>query len=222
MNRTISFNITGVAPGDFTTTSTRSAPGQANLQLVNNSFIRHNRIHTPSLVWRHKGPVWKAEAGVGLSRATGTFRDVDHGYFRSTTARRTGLSMSFADISYLRPHAIGATDATGPVDPYDIDNYVVTAATARPITALDRQRGANASATREFFGRLPFSVKAGCRLSRERARNTVGHDSLHVCWCGRPREHCARHQRRSRNAVLCLQLFGARAGLWVSESAVAR
>jgi hypothetical protein len=163
MNRTIAFNITRVAPGDFTPTSTRGAAGQGDLQLVNNSFIRHNRIHTPSLVWRHNGPVWKAEAGVGYSRATGTFRDIDHGYFRSSTARRTGVTISFGDIFYLRPNTITVADAAGqaPVDPYNINNYVVTAATARPITALDRNKGANASVTREFFGRLPFSIKTG-------------------------------------------------------------
>ncbi len=163
MNRTISYNITAVAPGDFTPTATRGAAGQGNLQLVKNSFRRLNRIHTPSLVWRYNGPVWKAEAGVGFSRATGTFRDIDHGYFRSSTARRTGVTISFADIFYLRPNTITVTDATGqaPVDPYNINNYVVTAATARPITALDRHNGANASLTREFFGRLPFSIKTG-------------------------------------------------------------
>jgi iron complex outermembrane recepter protein len=163
MNRTISYNITAVAPDDFTPTSTRGAAGQGNLQLVKNSFRRLNRIHTPSLVWRHNGPVWKAEAGVGFSRGTGTFRDTDHGYFRSSTARRTGVTISFDDIFYLRPNTISVTDATGqmPVDPYNINNYVVTAATARPVTGLDRQKGANASVAREFFGRLPFSIKGG-------------------------------------------------------------
>ncbi len=163
MNRTISFNITGVAAGDFTPTSTRGAPGQGTLQLDTISFRRHNRIDTPSVVWRHNGPVWKAEAGVGISRGTGTFRDIDHGYFRSSTARRTGVTVSFADIFYLRPNTITVTDATGqtPVDPYNINNYVITGATARPIDALDGQRGANASVSREFFGRLPLSLKAG-------------------------------------------------------------
>lgn len=163
MNRTLTFNITRVNPGDFTAFSTRGAPGQGDLQLANNYRDRTTKTATPTLVWRHDGPVWKAETGLGLSLARQTRRDIDKGYFTTTTARRTNASVSFADIFYLRPNTITVADgATGaPLDPYTINNYAMTAATSNPVTSSDLQRGAHASLAREFTGRLPFTLKGG-------------------------------------------------------------
>ena len=163
LNRTITFNLTRVAPGDFSPTFTRGAAGQGNLQLGNVYRDRTNSTATPSLVWRHDGPVWKMQAGLGYSRGRNTFRAVDKGYFSNSTAQRSNVTIGFADIFYLRPNTITVADANGatPVNPYDINNYAVTQATSNPVTTYDIQRGANASVQREFFGRVPLVVKAG-------------------------------------------------------------
>ena len=163
LNRTITYNITRVAPGDFTPTSTRGAPGQGSLQLGNVYRDRTNSTLTPSLVWRHDGPVWKAEAGVGLSRGRNTFRAVDKGYFSNSTAQRSNVTVSFADIFYLRPNTITVTDANGvtPLDPYNIASYAITQATSNPVTTHDLQKGANASVQRAFHARVPLTLKAG-------------------------------------------------------------
>ena len=42
--------------------------------------------------WRHDGPVWKMEAGMGHSRARNTFRAVDKGYFSGANAERSGVT----------------------------------------------------------------------------------------------------------------------------------
>jgi len=161
LNRTITHTINSVAPG-FTPFSTRSNPGQGTLQLANTYRDRRNATATPSLVWRHDGPIWKAEAGVGLSFARNTFRAVDKGYFSNSTAQRSGATLAFSDIFYLRPNTISVTDAAGaPLDPYNINNYAVTAGTSNPVTNYATQRGANASIARDFNGRLPLTLKAG-------------------------------------------------------------
>ena len=162
LNRTLTFSITGVAPGNFTPTSTRGSAGQGNLQLGNVFRDRTSSTKTPSLVWRHDGPIWKMEAGVGLSQARNTFRAIDKGFFSNSTAQRSGATISFSDIFYLRPNTITVTDAAGaPLNPYDINNYVVTQATSNPVTTQTVQKGANASVQRELPGRLPLIVKAG-------------------------------------------------------------
>ncbi len=162
LNRTITYSITSVLPGNFSPTFTRGAAGQGNVQLGNVYRDRTNSTATPSLVWRHDGPVWKMDAGVGFSRGWNTFRATDKGYFSNTTAQRSGATISFADIFYLRPNTITVTDAAGvPLDPYNINNYVVTQGTSNPVSTYDIQKGANASAQREFAGPLPFTLKTG-------------------------------------------------------------
>ena len=40
--------------------------GAGSLQIVNNSINRTNRTYMPTFVWRHDGPVWKADGGIGF------------------------------------------------------------------------------------------------------------------------------------------------------------
>ena len=162
LNRTINFTINRVNPGDFTAFETRSAPGQGQLQLSNQYRDRTNSTLSPSLVWRHDGPVWRMEAGLGLSLARNTFRAVDKGYFSGSIAQRSGVTINFADIFYLRPRSITVTDAAGAaVDPYSINSYAVTQASSNPVTNHDVHRGAYANVARTLAFRLPVTLKAG-------------------------------------------------------------
>ncbi|MFM8617949.1 MAG: carboxypeptidase regulatory-like domain-containing protein, partial [Opitutaceae bacterium] len=81
LNHVFQYSITGVSPGNFTPFSTRGNAGAGQLQLANNFRDRTNATSSPSLIWRHDGPVWKIEAGIGQSRARNAFRAVDKGYF---------------------------------------------------------------------------------------------------------------------------------------------
>jgi len=162
LNRTITYSITGVLPGNFSPTFTRGTAGQGNLQLGNVYRDRTDATVAPSLVWRHDGPVWRMEAGVGYSRSMDTRRATDKGYFSNSTAQRSGATISFADIFYLRPSTITVTDTTGaPLDPYNLNNYVVTQGTSNPQTDYAIQKNVNASMRREFSTRVPLVVKAG-------------------------------------------------------------
>ncbi|MBI5692494.1 MAG: carboxypeptidase regulatory-like domain-containing protein [Verrucomicrobia bacterium] len=169
LNHTIQYAITGVAPGNFTPYSTRGNPGAGQIQLNNNFRDRTNSTSSPSLVWRHDGPVWKMEAGLGQSRARNTFRAVDKGYFSTATAQRSNVTVSFADIFYLRPNSITVTDAAGaPVDPTNLGNYALTAASSNPITSYVTQSGAQGSVQRDFSGRVPLQLKLGFDVRHDR------------------------------------------------------
>ena len=161
----LTFDVGRVNPGDFSLDYTRGAAGQGTLNLATTGADRSNWTFMPSLVWRHDGPVWKMDAGFAYSRASNRNRCIERGFFDSTTARRTGVTVSFADIFYLRPNTITVTDAAGaPVDPYALKNYVVTAATNNTRATDDLKRTAYGNVRRDFFGELPFSLRAGFDL----------------------------------------------------------
>ena len=169
LNRTITFSTNRVNPGDFTPFETRGAAGQGQLQLANTFRDRTNSTLSPSLVWRHDGPVWKMEAGLGVSIGRNTFRDTDKGYFVGSVAQRSGVTVNFADIFYLRPRSISVTDVAGaPVDPYSINSYAVTQTSANPLTNHDAQRGAYANVARTLALRVPVTLKAGLDLRKNK------------------------------------------------------
>jgi TonB-dependent receptor len=158
----LTFDVGRVNPGDFSLDYTRGAPGQGTLQLATTGNTRTNWTVMPSIVWRHDGPIWKLDSGFAYSRAANRNRNVESGYFDTTTARRTGVTVAFSDIFYLRPNTITVTDAAGaPVDPYALKNYVLTAAGGNTRSTDDYKRTLYANARRDFFGRVPLSLRAG-------------------------------------------------------------
>ena len=160
---TLTLDTARVLPGQFSLTATRGAVGAGTAQLGTTSSLRNNWTYMPSLVWRHDGPVWRADAGAALSRSRNRTRNVEGGLFATTTSRRTGLTVSFEDVGYYRPRTVTVTDgATGaPVDPFSLDNYVVTAANGNMRGTDDTRRSAYANVRRDFAGRVPLSLKAG-------------------------------------------------------------
>ncbi len=163
-----------VLPGQFSTANTKGAAGSGTLQLNGSVSIRTNWNYLPSLVWRHDGPVWKAEAGVALARSLNHTRNSAEGAFGTTTARRTGVTVAFDDVGYSRPGAVTVTDAAGaPVDPFALSTYAVTAGNASMRRTDDTRRSAYANLRRDFTWVLPWTVKAGLDF-REAVRDARG------------------------------------------------
>jgi TonB-dependent receptor len=175
--RTMTFTINRVLAGDFSPSFTHGdrGTGAGNVTILNNSINRTNRTYMPTFTWRHHGPVWKVEGGLGLSRATNQDRDVDFGFFNNMTAVRGNLTIAFDDIFYLRPGRITVVDgATGaPVDPYRLDTKTVSNATSNPRDSRDRRKTAFLNASRDFNWRVPVTLKAGLDV-RVSERDTRG------------------------------------------------
>jgi TonB-dependent receptor len=161
--RHLRFFVNQVRPGDFTTTSTHSAPGQGEIRMDNTSRQKAGTTWMPTLVWRHDGPIWKAESGVGYSHASNIYSDIDKGYFSNAIARRTGVTVSFDDIFYLRPGRITVTDLNGaPVDPAVLDNYTLSTSTGDTRKSYDVKRSVYTNLRRDFVVRdVPFTLKGG-------------------------------------------------------------
>ena len=164
--RTANFTITAVALGNFTPTSTR---GTGNVQLQNISNKVGGRMITPSLAYRHDGPVWKLEATAGVSRSGRYNQNTDIGNFSQANAQRTGVTIAFDDIFYLRPRGVTVTDtATGaPVDYTNLANYTLTTANNVDLRIVSLKRTAFVNARREFFQTFPIAVKVGLDVREE-------------------------------------------------------
>ena len=186
LSQTLTFNVGAVPAGNFSLSSTRGTTGAGSLVLGNAGGYRKNLTYMPTLTWRHDGPVWKSEAGLGLSRARYTGGDLSRGYFQSTTAQRTGVTVAFDDIYFLHPGRITVTDgATGaPLDPYSIATYAVTAAASGQPDTNDTQRTAYANLRRDFLWRVPVTLKAGVDL-RQATRDLRQADSKTYSFVGR-------------------------------------
>lgn len=161
--RVMTFSVNRVAPGDFTTTSTRGFAGAGHVQISNTVNGLGGNFYMPALTYRHRGPVWQSEVGLSHSQSARWRKDATKGAFFNSVARRAGLTVSFDDIFYLRPGRITVTDgATGiAVDPYQLDGYRLVSAGTNAFEAIDLQRTAFANIKRSFFGSVPLALKTG-------------------------------------------------------------
>ncbi len=171
----VNFNTVRVPVGSFTPTSTQGAVGSGTLNSNHQERNRFNRTYMPTLVWRHDGPVWKSDLGVGLSQQIDYNRDTDQGYFRIVNMQRTNVTIAFDDIFYLRPRTIRVTDGTtgAPIDPFALSTYSMVSGTRQATRNYDQQRTAYGNLRRDFYTRIPFSLKAGFDL-RESVREFRG------------------------------------------------
>lgn len=167
-------NFNTVRVQSFTPFSTQGATGAGTLVSNHQERNRFNRTYMPTFVWRHDGPVWKSDLGLGLSQQSDYNRDTDQGYFRIVNMQRTGVTIAFDDIFYLRPREISVRTAAGaPVDPYDLSTYSLLTGTRQATRNYDRQRTVYGNLRRDFYTSVPFTLKTGFDL-RESVRDFRG------------------------------------------------
>jgi TonB-dependent receptor len=138
--------------------------GAGQLTLSNQgNRVRENRTFMPTLTWRHDGPLWKFDFAVGRANGTNAIRDTDKDRFFAVQARRTGVTIGFADTGFVRPGIITVTDAaTGrPVDPYRLESYALNTVSTSPQYASDLNVTATANARRDFLWRVPVTLRTG-------------------------------------------------------------
>src|SRR5687768_13894620 len=178
--RDLTFAITRVLPGNFSTSFTHGDRGAGTIGHAHvNDRDRRNSSLSPSIIYRHDGAIWKAEAGAGWSMSTSKVRNMGKGYFANVGANRPNVTIAFDDIFYLRPGRITVTDGTtgAPVDPYQLSSYNIVSAGGHRYGAdtvlgtgpgegihnqtHDTQRKAYANLKRDFRWNVPFTLKGG-------------------------------------------------------------
>ncbi len=161
----LTFNAGAVQSGGFSSTFVNGASGSGNVSMIHNERNRFNRTYMPSLVWKHQGTEWKSDLGLGYSAATDNNHDTDQGYFRAVNAIRSGVTVSFNDVNYLRPSTITVKNTAGAdVNPYLIANYALTSATSQQNATQDTQKTAYGSVSRKLDTKIPITLKAGFNL----------------------------------------------------------
>jgi len=163
-NRSLLFLVNRVNPGDYDTFNTNGYAGAGEIRVSTGSRDKRGTTYMPTLRYYYDGPVWKGEAGAGLSHATNHYTDIARGYFNATQVRRTNVTVAFRDIFFLRPRIITVHDGvTGaPVNPYALSSYNLNTANSDARETADMQRSAFANLRRDFMlGRIPFSIKTG-------------------------------------------------------------
>ena len=167
--RVMTFFVNGVRPGDFTTTFTRGIAGAGSVQMTNTRSNWGGNFYMPALTYRHNGPVWQTEAGLAHSQSGRWRKDGGKGRFFTSNALRTGLTVSFDDIFYLRPGRISVADGTtgAAINPYQLEGYTLTTATTNLLDTTDLQRTAYANVKRSFSGSVPLTLKTGVDVRYE-------------------------------------------------------
>ena len=163
-SRNLAFAPNQIVASSISSNSVQGVAGVGQLTLNNgNNRVRENRTYLPTFTWRHEGPLWKFDFATGRAYGKNAIRDMDKERFLSVSSRRTGVTIGFADIGLLRPGTITVTDhATGqPLDPYRLENYALNTLTSTPQRASDINFTATANARRDFFWRVPVTLRTG-------------------------------------------------------------
>jgi iron complex outermembrane receptor protein len=147
--------------------------GSVSNQGPNSSSWREKTGTTwqPSLIYRHRGPIWKIDGGAGFSHATNHYRDIDKGFFQTMNLVLSGVTLRYDGIKTENPGTITATDATGKtVDTLNLANYRIMSASTNPRETSDAYRSARINLGREFGREIPMAVKVGADV-RQNSRD---------------------------------------------------
>ncbi len=162
--RNLQFNPLQIVPGTFTPTFTQGVAGAGNIQITSgNGRVRENRTYMPTFNWRHDGPLWKFDAGLGRSYGKDSIRSSDQGLWQAVVARRTGVTIAFDQVMDTRPGVITVSDnaTRAPVDPYRIDNYSLVSVAETPRRGVDFNFSAFLNARRDFLWKFPLTLRSG-------------------------------------------------------------
>lgn len=175
--RNLQFNPTQIVPGTFTTESVQGVPGAGNIQITSgNGRVRENRTYMPTFNWRHDGPVWKFDGGVGRAYGKNAIRSMDKGMFLTVIGRRSNVTVNFDQIIDTRPGIITVLDGTTrtPVDPYRIDTYSFISAAENPQQASDINFSSFLNARRDFHSSVPLTLRAGLDFRQSTRDSNAG------------------------------------------------
>ncbi|MBI5693736.1 MAG: TonB-dependent receptor [Verrucomicrobia bacterium] len=162
--RNIQFNPAQIVPGSFTPTAVQGVAGAGNIQVTSgNGRVRENRTYLPTFNWRHDGPVWKFDGGVGRAYGKNAIRSTDKGLWQAVVARRSGVTVAFDQVIDTRPGIITVIDnaTRAPVDPYRLENYSLISVAETPQRASDFNFSSFVNARRDFLWKIPFTLRGG-------------------------------------------------------------
>ncbi len=165
MRESVIINYGAGATGDATFVQ-GAATGVGTVQYAagTNLDTGADTIHS-TLKWTHRGRDWRLEVNGAYSWSNSFFNDLDNGYFNTASSlisnliiRGEGRGEDDAPI----PVRYSATTRTGtPIDIFDGGNATIGNPTSAQNHIQANKFTGRMDYTREFSGRVPFTLKAG-------------------------------------------------------------
>lgn len=147
---------------------TQGAAGTGVVQILTDAREKNNTAWTPSLRYKHNGPVWQWQVTGAYSAASNNYSN--EGYFLGNNAFFRNVTIRFDALTEDHPSIVSVKDAAGvnDVNPYDLSNYRLETLTGNNFNSAAIVRTLGAFARRDFpLGRLPLTTKAGVDLRSE-------------------------------------------------------
>jgi TonB-dependent receptor len=177
MRNALTINYGSGAKGDETYTQSATTNGSVTQGTGTNQETGSDTTHS-TLKFSHVERDWKIEAFGAYSRSETFLDDIDNGHFNAITAttgatlkiRGEGLGEAAANI----PVRYTATNAAGTaVDFFAPSAYTVSAATSNQNHIVSQKFSGHTDYTRDFDGKVPFTLKAGLYWDQQH-RNQKG------------------------------------------------
>ena len=168
-NRNVTLNTNRVLPGDFSPSFTRGQAGRGSLAMTSTNEDWYGHTDAVSLVYRHNGAVWQAEAGAGYGYAPLYVKNEPMSTFGAVNLQRSGVTVGFDQPGFARPARITVTDAAGPaIDPFDARSYTLGTSVLSKTETYDKRSKIYANLKRDLLlGRVPLQIKGGFDVSRQ-------------------------------------------------------
>ncbi len=136
--------------------------------------------YTPTLTWRHNGPLWKMNAGLAHSHASNHYNDMPYGYFYSAYADRGNVNIVFDEMQYTGPRRITITDLGGgnaAINPYALDDLSIGSVSSNMEDSYEKILNGYFDIQRSFIlGPAQLWLKAGYNYKQtKRGRDYAGY-----------------------------------------------
>lgn len=198
------------ATGDRTfTQGSAAANGTVTQASGDNQETGADTVHA-TVKYNYRGLDWKVDASGAFSNSQSYLDDIDNGHFNNVSSTLTGVVLRGEGIGETNdpiPVRYRATRGGQPVDMFDGGNYVLGNPASDQNEARTDKFTGRIDVTREFGGRIPFTLKTGAFVERlERDRR-----AYNKSWTFTPNGSTSAAARSARNFDVFDREFNAEA-----------
>jgi len=145
--------------------------GRGDVRQIIDWQQQNRELEATSVIYRHDGPIWKADASIAFSKGRYHNDDISDGHFavvNATSASNgidwiaSGIQGVFANPGRVPDLTATAVSGGGAIDPFDGSAVAInTVTTNDDLSYLNENKSAGLNVSREFDARIPTTVKVG-------------------------------------------------------------
>jgi iron complex outermembrane recepter protein len=148
--------------------------GRGDVRQLQDWQQQHRELEATSIVYRHDGPVWKADASIAFSTGHYHNDDISDGHFAVLNAAAaansidwvaTGIQGVFANPGRIPDLTATAVSGGAAINPFNGSNIAINTVTANDeLSYLNDSRSVGLNVGREFDVRIPTTIKVGAYI----------------------------------------------------------